>query len=65
METRMKILVATDGSKFSAQAVNYLVRHSGQFKDAEVDSKILGHGETIEETWANARMNCANDPVIA
>ena len=32
----MKILVATDGSKFSAQAVNYLVTHSDQFKDAEV-----------------------------
>ena len=36
METQMKILVATDGSKFSALAVNYLVAHADQFKDAQV-----------------------------
>lgn len=32
---------------------------------AEIDSRIMGHGNTMEEAWANARANCANDPVIA
>ena len=31
---------------------------------AEVDSKIMGHGNTIEEAWASAREKCAGDPVI-
>ena len=30
----------------------------------ELDSKILGKGDTIEEAWANARANCAADPVL-
>ena len=30
----------------------------------EVDSKIMGQGDTMEEAWASARENCAGDPVI-
>jgi hypothetical protein len=30
----------------------------------EIDSKVMGHGDTVEEAWANARANCAGDPVI-
>ena len=32
----MKILIAADGSKFTLQAVNYLVAHIEQFRDAEL-----------------------------
>lgn len=32
---------------------------------AELNSKIMGEGDTIEEAWANARAQCAGDPVIA
>ena len=32
---------------------------------ADFDSKIMGHGDTIEEAWANARAKCAADPVIS
>jgi hypothetical protein len=31
---------------------------------AEVDSKIMGQGNSMEEAWAVARMKCADDPVI-
>lgn len=32
---------------------------------AELNSKIMGQGDTIEEAWANARAQCASDPLIA
>ena len=32
---------------------------------AELDSKVMGQGDTIEEAWASAREKCAGDPVIA
>ncbi|HEY0983926.1 hypothetical protein [Schlesneria sp. T3-172] len=31
---------------------------------AELDSKIMGQGDSIEEAWANARAHCADDPEI-
>lgn len=32
----MKILIAVDGSRFSAKAVNYLIKHRDQFGDAQI-----------------------------
>lgn len=32
----MKILIAADGSKFTTQAVNYLVKHGDQFGEAQL-----------------------------
>jgi hypothetical protein len=31
---------------------------------AEVDSKIMGRGNSIDEAWSNARMKCMDDPII-
>lgn len=32
---------------------------------AELDSKVIGEGDSIEEAWANARAICTADPIIA
>lgn len=32
---------------------------------AELDSKILGQGDTVEDAWANARATCVGDPFIS
>jgi len=30
----------------------------------ELDSKVMGRGDSIEEAWASARATCAGDPII-
>lgn len=31
---------------------------------AEVDSNIMGQGDTVEEAWSTARAKCTDDPLI-
>lgn len=31
----------------------------------EIGSRVIGHGDTVEEAWANARKNCAADEPVS